>query len=79
MNFLSPAARRAVAATALGCALLGLPSHAQLPSLGETGDLSTAAERKIGDRIAFVVADTPEEAIKLLDEAAAGATQGMVW
>ena len=52
MNFLPPAARRAVAATALGLVLLGLPSHAQLPSLGEGGDLSTAAERKIGDRIA---------------------------
>jgi predicted Zn-dependent protease len=52
LNFLPPAARRAAAATALGFVLLGLPSHAQLPSLGETGDLSTAAERKIGDRIA---------------------------
>ena len=30
-------------------------------------------------RAQLLVADTPEEALKLLDEAAAGATQGMVW
>jgi len=27
----------------------------------------------------MIVADTPDEVINLLDEAAAGATQGMVW
>ena len=30
-------------------------------------------------RSQLLVADTPEEALELLDEAAAAATQGMVW
>lgn len=45
-----PRLRRAALALALVLALL--PAGAQLPSLGDAGDLSTAAERKIGDRIA---------------------------
>jgi uncharacterized protein (TIGR00730 family) len=38
-----------------------------------SGFLSNSRRRQL------LVAQTPEEALKLLDEAAAGATQGMVW
>jgi len=39
----------------------------------QSGFLSKSRRRQL------LVAQTPEEALKLLDEAAAGATQGMVW
>ena len=39
----------------------------------ESGFMSARRRRQL------LVADTPEEALKLLDEAAAAATQGMVW
>ena len=39
----------------------------------ESGFLSKTRRRQM------LVADTPEEALKLLDDAAAAATQGMVW
>lgn len=40
-------------AAALALSLLaGAPAHAQLPQLGDAGDLSTSAERKLGERIA---------------------------
>jgi predicted Zn-dependent protease len=32
--------------------LLGVPAGAQLPTLGDTSDLTTNAERKLGERIA---------------------------
>lgn len=41
--------------------------------VSESGFLSKRRLRQM------IVADTPDEAINLLDEAAAGATQGMVW
>lgn len=44
--------RRAGPATVLALALLGLPALAQLPTLGDGGDLTTSAERKLGERIA---------------------------
>lgn len=43
---------RAAAAAVLALALAVAPVHAQLPQLGEAGDLSTSAERRIGERIA---------------------------
>jgi uncharacterized protein (TIGR00730 family) len=39
----------------------------------ESGFMSARRRKQL------LVAETPEEALKLLDEAAAGATQGMVW
>lgn len=43
---------RAGAAAALALALAIAPARAQLPQLGDAGDLSSSAERKIGERIA---------------------------
>ncbi len=39
-------------AAALALALLGSPAGAQLPSLGDAGDMTTGAERKLGEKIA---------------------------
>ncbi|HSV82638.1 MAG TPA: M48 family metalloprotease [Ramlibacter sp.] len=44
--------RRLLAAAAVGAALLAVPAGAQLPALGDAGDLTASAERKLGDRIA---------------------------
>ncbi len=44
--------RRRAAAAALLALLLALPARAQLPTLGETGDMATSAERRLGERIA---------------------------
>jgi len=44
--------RRSAAAAAVALALAGVPSHAQLPGMGQAGDLSTAAERKLGEKVA---------------------------
>lgn len=43
---------RGLAALALSVTLSLAPAHAQLPSLGEGGDLTTGAERRLGERIA---------------------------
>jgi predicted Zn-dependent protease len=43
---------RSLAALALAVMLALNPAHAQLPSLGEGGDLTSGAERKLGERIA---------------------------
>ena len=47
-----PGPRRRLGAALLVAALLAAPAQAQLPTLGEAGDMSTAAERKMGERIA---------------------------
>jgi predicted Zn-dependent protease len=52
LRFTPPFSRRAGAAFALSLALLGLPAGAQLPSLGDAGDLTTSSERKLGERVA---------------------------
>ena len=31
--------------------LAGAPTHAQLPTLGDPSDLTTSAERRLGDRV----------------------------
>jgi predicted Rossmann-fold nucleotide-binding protein len=49
------------------------------PFIGFMGHVSASgflSERRLEQ---MIVADTPDEVINLLDEAAAGATQGMVW
>jgi predicted Zn-dependent protease len=44
---------RVRAATALAlAALIALPGHAQMPTLGDSGDLTSGAERKLGESIA---------------------------
>lgn len=43
---------RPAAAAVLALALAVAPAQAQLPQLGDAGDLSSSAERKIGERIA---------------------------
>jgi predicted Zn-dependent protease len=43
---------RALLAALLALLIAVAPVHAQLPQLGEAGDLSTSAERKLGERIA---------------------------
>ncbi|MCG2594756.1 M48 family metalloprotease [Ramlibacter sp. XY19] len=52
MRFHSRFSRRVGAAAALCLVLLGLPAGAQLPQLGDTGDLTTNSERKLGNRVA---------------------------
>lgn len=52
MRLLHLLSRRSGAAAALAIALLGTPVLAQLPTLGEGGDMSVGAERKLGERIA---------------------------
>ena len=52
MTFTSRISRRAGAAAALSLVLLGQPAGAQLPSLGDTGDLTTSSERKLGQKVA---------------------------
>ncbi|MDB5857207.1 MAG: hypothetical protein JWQ76_896 [Ramlibacter sp.] len=52
MRFTSPLFRRVGAAAALSLVLLGLPAGAQLPSMGDSGDMSTNSERKLGLRVA---------------------------
>jgi predicted Zn-dependent protease len=51
LTFLPLKGRRAALAAALAAALLA-PAGAQLPTLGEGGDMTTNAERKLGERIA---------------------------
>jgi predicted Zn-dependent protease len=43
---------RRTGVAALVLALLGQPAVAQLPSLGDAGDMTTSAERKLGEKIA---------------------------
>jgi predicted Zn-dependent protease len=45
-------ARRASCLLLALSVVLALPAHAQLPSLGDGADMSTATERKLGERIA---------------------------
>lgn len=54
MNLPLPFVRRAtaLAACVLALALAGAPAGAQLPTLGDGGDLTTSAERKLGERVA---------------------------
>ena len=52
MRFSSSFSRRVGAAVALSLVLLGLPAGAQLPSMGDSGDMSTNSERKLGQRVA---------------------------
>jgi predicted Zn-dependent protease len=47
-----PRAGRSLAALTLALSLALAPAQAQLPSLGDGGEMSTAAERKLGERIA---------------------------
>jgi len=49
------------------------PFVAMMEHISDSGFLS---KQRLGQ---MIVADTPNQAINLLDEAAAGATQGMVW
>jgi predicted Zn-dependent protease len=44
--------RRTGLAAALALALLGAPALAQLPTLGDSNDMGTSAERKLGEQIA---------------------------
>jgi predicted Zn-dependent protease len=44
--------RRAAAAALAFSLLLAVPAQAQLPTLGDTSDMTSAAERKLGERIA---------------------------
>ena len=44
--------RAATAAVLMACALATTPARAQLPALGDTSEMSTSAERKLGERIA---------------------------
>jgi predicted Zn-dependent protease len=44
--------RRALAALLAGALLATTPAGAQLPTLGDTSDMSSSAERKLGERIA---------------------------
>jgi predicted Zn-dependent protease len=48
----SPSRWRAVFATALAVVMAVAPVHAQLPQLGDPSEMSTGAERKLGERIA---------------------------
>jgi predicted Zn-dependent protease len=41
-----------LAALSLACALLGAPARAQLPTLGDTSEMNSGAERKMGESIA---------------------------
>ena len=50
-----------------------MPFVKMMEHISESGFLSKSRLQQM------IVADTPNEAINLLDEAAAGATQGMVW
>ena len=43
---------RPLLAAALALLMAVAPAHAQLPQLGDAGDLGTGAERKLGERIA---------------------------
>jgi predicted Zn-dependent protease len=52
LNLLSPPASRTIGVLALAGALLGLPAQAQLPQLGDSSDMTSAAERKLGEGIA---------------------------
>jgi predicted Zn-dependent protease len=47
-----PFARRGLAAVLAAAMLATSPAGAQLPTLGDTGDVTTSAERKLGERIA---------------------------
>jgi predicted Zn-dependent protease len=49
---LSPFARRALAAALAAVVLATPPAGAQLPTLGDSGDVTTSAERKLGEKIA---------------------------
>lgn len=44
--------RKAVAAALALALLAGVPAHAQLPTLGDGSEMSSSAERKLGERIA---------------------------
>ena len=46
------ASLRALAAWSLAGALLAAPAQAQLPTLGDTSDMNSSAERKLGEKIA---------------------------
>ena len=48
----SPCARRGIAALLAAALLAAAPAGAQLPTLGDGGDMTTSAERKLGERIA---------------------------
>lgn len=50
LSFRSP--RRLAGAAAVALLLAGAPAIAQLPSLGGNGDLTTGAERKLGEQVA---------------------------
>lgn len=52
MTLPSHFARRAALVAAVCAALLVPPAGAQLPSMGDSGDMTTAAERRLGERIA---------------------------
>ncbi len=47
-----PLRRAALAVTLVACLFAQVPAAAQLPTLGESGELSTSAERRLGERIA---------------------------
>ena len=56
-----PAARRLLAASlALACALPAPLVRAQLPTLGDTSDMNSSAERKLGERIAVELYRDPD-------------------
>lgn len=56
-----PAARRLLAALlALACALPAPLVRAQLPTLGDTSDMNSSAERKLGERIAVELYRDPD-------------------
>jgi beta-barrel assembly-enhancing protease len=48
----SPSRWRAAAALVLAGALLAPPAQAQLPTLGDTSEMNSSSERKLGERIA---------------------------
>ena len=52
MKLFAPHLLRTVLAAFLALGLAVLPAHGQLPTLGDTGDMSTSAERKLGEKIA---------------------------
>src|SRR4029078_7041277 len=43
---------KAAALLALACALPAPPVQAQLPTLGDTSEMNSSAERKLGERVA---------------------------
>jgi predicted Zn-dependent protease len=53
LKFSSLPSRRSAVAAALALSLLaGAPAHAQLPTLGDGSEMTSSAERKLGERIA---------------------------